>query len=604
VDLSRPSRLPSALSPPGSRRLAAPRSPGRRHRTEPSARPPRRHHGRASRERHAIRDRRGLRPGDSRGVPRRRSGGDAPFLRRALLHLRALGPAAPRGPGLLPARRPGPRARATQRGRRSAEREAPRGPGAGRRGDEGVRGRRLVGTHPGHPALLRLGHLAVRRRRGGVPRPGGQPARRLRAAPRGSAAAAAGPLLRRRAHSGHPLERGANLGRAGAARDERGHGPVALATPRQSSYHAGSGTRVHPSASIVGPVVLQTTPRSGRGDRHRTRRHRQGESGGGRGDRRPERRRTGPGRAFGNHAPAPRLSRGLGARRDRLGERRSVGRPGGRVRLGDDTARPLCRHAATIALPERQAGDRRHGGRPGPGAPGAPGAAPRGPDQARVERADPLRPREGGDGGTPLPLLEVPHHDPRGRPAAAEALADEPDGRPPVQGRKGPAPHAHGPIPVRHQPRRDPPAVERHGRGDEPRGPSALAFPGEPGLRPLARGAVVGAPGRHGTVADLPPRPRQGRLPPVDLLRPALRPEPVPVAGHQDPRSHPLSFVRSGYIRSAGCSRPASAGSGGPRGARTSASSPPGTRRRDQGRRGAVCRARSAAPCPASQGRG
>ncbi len=80
------------------------------------------------------------------------------------------------------------------------------------------------------------------------------------------------------------------------------------------------------------------------------------------------------------------------------------------------------------------------------------------------------------------------------RSAAAKARPDEPDGRPPVQGPERPAAHTHGPVPVRHEPRRDPPAVERAGRGDEPRRPPAFALPREPGLRSLARGSTVRAP--------------------------------------------------------------------------------------------------------------
>ena len=66
---------------------------------------------------------------------------------------------------------------------------------------------------------------------------------------------------------------------------------------------------------------------------------------------------------------------------------------------------------------------------------------------------------------------------------------------------------------------------------------------------PWREGRLSVRPGHHGPMAGLPPRPRQGRLPPVDLLRPALRAEPLPVVGRQDRRAD-LRLVREGRLRS------------------------------------------------------
>src|SRR4029453_10123434 len=88
------------------------------------------------------------------------------------------------------------------------------------------------------------------------------------------------------------------------------------------------------------------------------------------------------------------------------------------------------------------------------------------------------------------------------------------------------------------EPGRDPTALERPRGADEPRRAASLAVPREPGLRPLARGPPVCPPRHHRTLAGLPARPPQGRFPPVDLLRPALRAEHVAVAGPEDHRGH------------------------------------------------------------------
>src|SRR4029453_10828336 len=56
-----------------------------------------------------------------------------------------------------------------------------------------------------------------------------------------------------------------------------------------------------------------------------------------------------------------------------------------------------------------------------------------------------------------------------------------------------------------------------------------------PDVHPLAAGAPVRAPGHHRPVAGLPARARHRRLPPVDLLRPALRPSHVALGRPQDP---------------------------------------------------------------------
>src|SRR5262249_26053051 len=72
----------------------------------------------------------------------------------------------------------------------------------------------------------------------------------------------------------------------------------------------------------------------------------------------------------------------------------------------------------------------------------------------------------------------------------------------------------------------------------EPGRTAALALPREPALHPVARRASLRAAGHHRPLAGLPPRPRAGRFPPVDPLRPALRPEPVVPRRPQDPGRH------------------------------------------------------------------
>ena len=77
-------------------------------------------------------------------------------------------------------------------------------------------------------------------------------------------------------------------------------------------------------------------------------------------------------------------------------------------------------------------------------------------------------------------------------------------------------------------------------------GPRPSPVPREPDVRALARGAAVGPARHHRPVAGLPARARGRRLPPVDLLRPPLRPSHVAVGRPQDPRRHRHHAGRQG----------------------------------------------------------
>src|SRR5947199_3378090 len=85
--------------------------------------------------------------------------------------------------------------------------------------------------------------------------------------------------------------------------------------------------------------------------------------------------------------------------------------------------------------------------------------------------------------------------------------------------------------------RRDPAALERASRPDEPRRPEAAAAPRLPAPRGLAPQALPRAPGRHRPLADLGPlEPRLRRTRPARLLLPQ---ELVDVAGRLRPAEEP-----------------------------------------------------------------
>jgi len=404
----------------------------------------------------------------------------------------------------------------------------------------------------GRSSAITTRYLALRLGGRRLARAGGLPARLGRAAAGFVVPAAARPRS-----EGCPAGTCPSRGRGepghgtGLPGHERAHGPrlARQARPGRAwpvATHS-TGVRVHPSANVVGPVVLQD---------------------GAEVEEAPPSSPTVVGRADA-WGPATVAQCVIGAGQVVTPARRSVmllrRRSRGRPREGDGAADPgpqrlgrptfgLSASPGAGASTDAQTSDGRNGrGR------GLVLLAPLGLLIAaliKLESKDRSTSAPAGRSGGALPLLEVPHHDRRGGRAAAQARpAEQVDG--PSSRWTGSAAHAGGPLPHDHESRTRFPQLWNVLVGQMSLVALALTLPREPVCIPWREAACRSVPVSR-AVADLPSRSPQGRFPPMDLLRPALRSERLALLDLEIMALTFLSFARGGPSRCLGCWRPRS----------------------------------------------